>query len=88
MKVIINRYDGTRFLTEEDVDREFTGKWVLLKTDGEPNSHSGYLVASADDHDEVRPELSDIAMMEFDCKAKIIYGCKIRGDSLHVQILD
>jgi len=29
--VDIKRYDGTRFITEEDIDREFTGQWVLLR---------------------------------------------------------
>ena len=87
MDTDIIRYDGTRFMTEEDVDREFTGHWVLLKTTGRPNTHEGYLVASAEGRDELRPELSDIAITEFGSRAKIIYGCKTRGDSLHVQIL-
>jgi len=85
----ITRYDGTRFITEEEIDREFTGQWVLISFENLENSwHGGYLVASADGRDELRPELSDIAVLEFNRKAKIIYGCKTRGDSFHVQILD
>ena len=26
--------DGTRFVTEDDVDRDFTGQWVLLQKAG------------------------------------------------------
>jgi hypothetical protein len=83
----ITRYDGTRFLTEEDVDREFTGQWVLLRIIGAPYEREGYLVASADGIDELRPDLEDIAITEFDSNAKILYGCKSRGGSLHVELL-
>ena len=80
------RYDGTRFITEEEIDREFMGHWVLVTTD-RINAHEGYLVASAEGRDELRPELDDIGITEFDSKAKIIYGCKERGGSLHVELL-
>ena len=80
----IIRYTGTRFITEEEIDHEFTGQWVLVRIDETNPWDGGYLVASADGRDELRPELSDIAMDEFDCKARIIYGCKTRGDSFHV----
>ena len=84
----ITRYDGTRFITEEEIDRDFTGQWVLISLINLPNPwEGGYLVASADGRDEMYPELSDIAYYDFNNKAKIIYGCKTRGDSLHVQIL-
>ena len=87
MEKKIIRYDGKRFITESEIDNEFTGKWVLIRTTGEPNMHEGFLVASADGDNELRPILSDIAIMELDCKAKIIYGCETRGDTLHVQLL-
>ena len=83
----IIRYDGTRFITEEEIDREFTGRWVLLRIVGAPYEREGYLVASAEGRDELRPELSEIAVTELDSKAKILYGCKSRGGSLHVELL-
>jgi len=85
----IARYDGTRFITEEDVDREFTGKLVLMKVEDESAAlaREGYLVASADDRDELYSVLSGIAIDEYDSQATIIYGCKTRGDSLHVELL-
>ena len=82
----IIRYDGTRFMTEEDIDREFTGQWVLLRVNKD-YEREGYLVASADGRDEMRPLLSDIAVDEFDAQAKIIFGCESRGGSLHVELL-
>ena len=84
----ITRYDGTRFITEEEIDREFTGQWVLVSLAGTDNPwDGGYLVASSDGLDELRPELSDIAMDEFDSNAKVYYGCKERGGNLHVELL-
>ena len=86
MDIDIVRYDGTRFMTEEDIDREFIGQWVLLRINKDYD-REGYLVASADGRDEMRSVLSDIAVDEFDAKAKIIFGCKSRGGSLHVELL-
>ena len=80
------RYDGTRFITENEIDKEFTDKWVLIRTTGEPNLHSGFLVASAEGNNELYSVLTDIAVLELNAKAKIIYGCKTRGDNLHVQL--
>ncbi|MCL1863610.1 MAG: hypothetical protein FWF78_08595 [Defluviitaleaceae bacterium] len=83
----IVRYAGTRFITEEEIDREFTGHWVLVRIDGAPYEREGYLMASAEGRDEFRSDLEDIAVMELDSKAKILYGCKTRGGSLHVELL-
>ena len=86
MNTNIVRYDGTRFMTEEDIDREFIGQWVLLRVNRDYD-REGYLVASADGCDEMRSLLSDIAVDEFNAQAKIIFGCKSRGGSLHVELL-
>ena len=84
----IIRYNGTRFITEDDVDRDFTGQWVLIRISDESNPRNGYLLASAEGKDELRPLLEDIGITEFDCNAKILYGCKTRGRNLHVELLD
>jgi len=86
----ITRYDGTRFITEEDVDREFAGKWVLMRVEDERAvlARKGYLVASAEGRDELRSELEGIANMEYDSMATILYGCETRGDCLHAELLD
>ena len=84
----ITRYNGIRFITEEEIDREFTGYWVLVSLEGTDNPwDGGYLVASAEGRDELRPKLSEIAICEFDSKATIFYGCKERGGDLHVELL-
>ena len=84
----ITRYDGTRFITEEEIDKEFTGHWVLISLIGTDNPwDGGYLVASAEGRDELRPVLSSIAILEFDSNATIVYGCKERGGNLHVELL-
>jgi len=82
----IIRYDGTRFITEEEIDEEFTGHWVLVATK-DAVDREGYLIASAEGRDELRPKLDDIGISEFNSKATIIYGCKERGGSLHVELL-
>ena len=41
----ITRYDGTRFITEEEIDQEFTGQWVLI-TINHINANEGYLIPS------------------------------------------
>ena len=84
------RYDGTRFITEEEIDREFTGHWVLIATNSRVNAREGFLIASAKDIDErnMRSELADIGLDEYNGHAKIIYGCKTRGMNLHVELLD
>ena len=81
------RYDGSRFITEEEIHSEFTGRWVLIYTEGRPNAHEGYLVASADGRDIFRPMLSDISIDEFDCKTRIIYGCAPQDEYLNVRLL-
>lgn len=84
----ITRYDGTRFITEEEIDEEFTGHWVLVSLHGADNPwDGGYLVASAEGRNELRPILGRIAALELDSKATIIYGCKERGGNLHVELL-
>ena len=82
----IVRYDGTRFITEEEIDQEFTGHWVLVATKDDVD-RDGYLIASADGRDELRPELEEIGILEFNSNATIVYGCKERGGSLHVELL-
>jgi len=82
----IIRYDGTRFITEGEIDEEFTGHWVLIATK-DAVDREGYLIASAEGRDELRPELDEIGILELNSKATIIYGCKERGGSLHVELL-
>jgi len=82
----ITRYDGTRFITEEEIDREFLGHWVLVATK-DAVDREGYLIASAEGRDELRPELEKIGILELDSNGTIIYGCKERGGSLHVELL-
>ena len=84
----IIKYDGTRFITEEEIDNEFTEKWVLVKLVENGSFRDGYLIASADDTPENRWALDDIGMDEYDGQATIIYGCKTRGQNLHVALLD
>ena len=81
----ITRYDGTRYITEEEIDREFTGYWVLISISDELD-REGYLIASAEGRDELRSKLHDLAM-SYDTDVKIIYGCVTRGDNLHVELL-
>jgi len=82
----ITRYDGTRFITEEEIDREFTDHWVLIAT-AKAVDRKGYLVASADGDDDNYAPLSDIAIDELNSNAKVIYGCKERGGDFHAQLL-
>ncbi|MCL2048649.1 MAG: hypothetical protein FWG87_07955 [Defluviitaleaceae bacterium] len=82
----IVRYNGVRFITEEEIDQEFTGQWVLVTTD-RINAHEGYLVASAEGRDELRSALDDIGTEEYGGKAKIKYGCRERGGSMNVELL-
>ena len=82
----ITRYDGTRFITEEEIDQEFTGCWVLISDEGE-SAYSGYLLAVADGTAELRSELEDIGLDEYEGRARLIYGCKTRGTNLHVELL-
>ena len=83
----ITRYDGSRFITEEEIDREFTGMWVLIRIVDDID-REGYLVATGVDRAGVRSSLSDIAIVEFDAQAKILFGCETRGRSLHVELHD
>ena len=82
----ITRYDGTRFITEEEIDQEFTGQWVLVATK-DAVDREGYLIASAEGKDELRPKLDEIGILELNSKGTIIYGCKERGGNLHVELL-
>lgn len=84
----ITRYNGTRFITEEEIDKEFTGQWVLVSLIGLDNSwDGGYLIAVANSNEQNYSILSSIAINEFSATAKIYCGCKERGGSLHVELL-
>jgi hypothetical protein len=83
----ITRYDGTRFITEEEIDREFTGMYVLIRLDMEDTWSGGYLIASAEGNGAMRSLLSDIAIDELNSEAKIKYGCVSRGGGFNVQLL-
>jgi len=84
----ITRYNGTRFISEEEIDQEFTGQWVLVNLAGlESSWDGGYLIATAPSNEQTYSELSSIAINEFDANAKIYCGCKERGGSLHVELL-
>ena len=82
----IIRYDGMRFITEDEIDQEFTGHWVLVSISNDVD-REGYLIASAEGRDELRPVLEEIGILELNSNATIIYGCKERGGSLHVELL-
>ncbi|MCL1997668.1 MAG: hypothetical protein FWG65_02765 [Turicibacter sp.] len=85
----LTRYDGTRFITEEEIDKEFTGKYALLRLESKNSSlYEGYLVAVAENNSNGYSILGDIGMDEYDGKATIIYGCAERGVDIHVEILD
>ena len=85
----VMRYDGTRFITEEEIDNEYTGQWVLVNLDGTSNPwDGGYLVATADGIDEMRPIIDRIGIIEFRANAMVYYGCKERGGNLHVELHD
>ncbi|MCL1997676.1 MAG: hypothetical protein FWG65_02805 [Turicibacter sp.] len=84
----LTRYDGTRFITEEEIDREFTGKYALISFEGSKDHWSGgYLRAVAEDSADGYSALCEISILEYEADAKIIYGCKERGVNLHVEFL-
>jgi hypothetical protein len=84
----ITRYNGTRFISEEEIDQEFTGQWVLVNLAGlESSWDGGYLVATAENGEQGYSILSSIAIDEFDANAKIYFSCRERGGNLHVELL-
>ena len=77
------RYDGTRILTEADVDREFLGKTVLLDCRAFPRGDKGYLVASVDaDKEQDVNFLDDIIMSEYNGRGIIVTGSKAKGEMM------
>jgi len=76
----MTRYDGTRVLTEADVDREFLGKTVLLDCREFPQGDKGYLVAVGDADRAQFEMLLDIKMGEFGGRGLIITGSKAKGE--------
>jgi len=78
----LTRYDGTRLLTEADVDREFLGKTVLLDCREFPSGYEGYLIASVDAEREQVRMLRDIKVNEYGGRGLIITGSKARGEMI------
>jgi len=77
------RYDGSRLLTEADIDREFLGKTVLLDCTDFPNQSRGYLVASVDAMSDQVDLLDNIKMNEHNGrKLMIITGSKAKGEMI------
>ena len=76
----LTRYDGTRLLTEADVDREFLGKTVLLDGRMFPNQNKGYLIASVDAERDQVDLLDDILYGEYNGSGLIITGSKAKGE--------
>jgi len=78
----LTRYDGTRILTEADVDREFLGKTVLLDCREFPSGYEGYLVASVDaDREQIRM-LYEIKMNEYGGRGLVLTGSKAKGEMI------
>lgn len=79
----LTKYEGTRILTEADVDREFLGKTVLLDCREFPRGDRGYLVASVDaDREHEVDFLDDIIMNEYSGHGLIITGSKAKGEMM------
>ena len=76
----LTRYDGTRILTEADVDREFIGKTVFLDCRGFPRGDRGYLIASVDADREQVELLDEIKYGEYAGHGLIITGSKAKGE--------
>ena len=74
------RYDGTRLLTEADVDREFLGKTVLLDGKNFPNQIKGYLIASVDNERDQLELLDDIWINEYNIGGRVVTGSKLKGE--------
>ena len=86
-------YDGTRFMTEADVDQEFVDIWVALDTTETPNASRGYLVASIKDEDmysrsRLADYIDDYAEQNPGRSYILICGSENRGDYFHVAILN
>jgi hypothetical protein len=79
MIMSLTRYDGTRLLTEAEVDSEFLGKTVLLDCRKFPNQSKGYLIASVDAIREQVDCLYNIKMNEFNGRGLIVTGSKDKG---------
>lgn len=78
----LTRYDGTRIMSEADVDREFLGKTVLLDCREFPNQSRGFLIASVDTDREQVPLLVEIKMGEFGGRGLIVTGSKAKGEMI------
>ena len=76
------RYDGTRVLTEADVDREFLGKTVLLDCRMFPNEVKGYLIASVDNERDQVLLLDNIKYNEMGGYGSIVTGSKAKGEMI------
>ena len=75
----LTRYDGTRLLTEADIDHEFLGKTVLLDCREFPNQSRGYLIASVDAIREQVELLYNIKMNVLNGRGLIITGSNEKG---------
>ena len=76
------RYDGTRVLTDDDVNREFLGKTVFLDCREFPNDVKGYLIASVDAIEEQVELLDEIKYNEFNGRGVIVTGSKAKGEMI------
>ena len=74
------RYDGSRLITESEIDIEFLGKSVLLDCREFPNQSKGYLIASVDAEREQVELLYDIKLGEFGGRGIIVTGSKAKGE--------
>ncbi|MCL1997666.1 MAG: hypothetical protein FWG65_02755 [Turicibacter sp.] len=85
----LTRYDGTRFITRDEIDKEFTGKYALISFAGlEERWDGGYLIAVAENSQDGFNALDDIGIFEYETYFQIMYGCAERGVNIHVEILD
>ena len=76
------RYDGTRLLTEADVDQEFLGKTVLLDCREFPSGYEGYLIASVDADREQVLLLDEIMFNEYGGNGLILTGSMAKGEMI------
>jgi len=83
VEVKITRYNGTRLITQEEVDVEFLGGCVLIDSSEFPSQFEGYLLASATgDERSAYKAILDIKVNEFNGKHKILSGSCNRGEMI------
>ncbi|MCL2189001.1 MAG: hypothetical protein FWC16_09065 [Defluviitaleaceae bacterium] len=81
---MVKRLNETVVRTEKEIDKLYSGKWVLLDDRAFPYDGKGCIVALGEDSDEDLDELLSIKLDEYKGEFHLMVGCPTNATRIKI----